>query len=104
MDLIGLENINCEYNFDLVTENWLQGSDVPFSNEIIFNTQTLTDYSQSLSNRVLTIDDFSDEFNSNPRSTRYSDVHRHRARDGRLQKFITYVRNFLFHFLSLFEK
>ena len=93
LDLIGLENINCEYNFDLVTENWLQGSDIPFSNEIIFNTQTLTDYSQSVSNRVLTIDDFSNEFNSNPRSTRYADVHRHRALDGRLQKFLTYVRD-----------
>ena len=46
LDLIGLENINCEYNFDLVTENWFKGSDIPFSNEITFNTQTKTQLKQ----------------------------------------------------------
>ena len=93
LQLIGRENLNCEYNFDLVSENHLQGSDQPFSNEITFSTQTLTDFSESLSNRVLTIDDFSDQFNSNARSTRFADVHTHRAADGRLQKFVTYVRD-----------
>ena len=96
LQLIGVENLNCEYNFDLVSENYLLGSDQAFSNEISFNTQILTDYSQSVSNRVLTIDDFSNEFNSNPRSTRFSDVSRHRALDGRLQKFVTYVRDRLY--------
>ena len=56
----------------------------------------IRDSSQSVSNRVLTIDDFSSEFNSNPRSTRFADVSRHRAADGRLQKFITYVRDRLY--------
>ena len=93
IQLDGIEDLNCENNFDMVSENFLSGSTQPFSNEITFNTQILTDFSESVSNRVLTIDDFSAEFNSNPRSTRFSDVARTRAINARLQKFITYVRD-----------
>ena len=32
LQLIGVENLNCEYNFDLVSENYLLGSDQAFSN------------------------------------------------------------------------
>jgi hypothetical protein len=41
----------------------------------------------------LSIDDISPQFNSNPRATRFSEVHRFDLIDGRAQKYITYIRD-----------
>jgi len=82
-------NLNCVYNFDIVRENSL-GS---FSDQIIFNNKTLTDYSESIGNRVLSIDNFSGDFNSNPRSTRFSNIARWPISDSKAHKFLTYVQD-----------
>ncbi len=92
-DLIGVINLNCVYDFDLVSENALKIDNRVFSDEIIFANRILTDYSKSIGNRVLSIDDISPQFNSNPRSTRFSEVHRFNLADVRSQKYITYVND-----------
>ena len=82
IDLIGSESLNCVDNFDLVSENFLTGSSETILMKLIFS-RLLTDFAESVGNRVLTIDDFSDTFNNNPRSTPYNDVFRQRLVDGR---------------------
>jgi hypothetical protein len=96
-DLVGVINLNCVYDFDLVSQNTLRIDNRVFSDEIIFTNRILQDYSKSIGNRVLSIDDISPQFNSNPRSTRFSEVHRFNLEDVRSQKYITYVsdRRFL---------
>jgi hypothetical protein len=92
-DIIGVVNLNCVYDFDLVRENALSVGGRIFSDEIIFSNRILTDYAESIGNRVLSIDDISSQFNSNPRPTRFSEVHRFNLSDVRTQKYITYARD-----------
>ena len=92
-DIIGVVNLNCVYDFDLVRENSLQIGSQIFSDEIIFSNRILTDYAESVGNRVLSIDDISSQFNNNPRPTRFSEVHRFNLEDVRAQKYLTYVRD-----------
>jgi hypothetical protein len=92
-DIVNVVNLNCVYDFDLVRENSLQIGSTIFSDEIIFSNRILTDYAESIGNRVLSIDDVSSQFNSNPRGTRFSDVHRFKLTDVRAQKYLTYVRD-----------
>lgn len=96
-DLVGVANINCVYDFDLVRENNLNIGSNEVSNQIIFDNRILTDYSESVGNRVLKIDDFSGEFNSSPRPTRYSEVARFSLSGSKAHKFITYVRDKRYH-------
>ena len=91
VDITGFASLNCVSDFDLVAENSLNAGNRSFSNEIIFSNRVLTDYFESVGNRVLSIDDISSQFNSNPRSTRYSVVHRFSLSDARASKYITYV-------------
>jgi hypothetical protein len=92
-DIIGVVNLNCVYDFDLVRENALSVGGRIFSDEIIFSNRILTDYAESIGNRVLSIDDISSQFNSNPRPTRFSEVHRFNLTEVRSQKYITYARD-----------
>jgi hypothetical protein len=92
-DIISVVSLNCVYDFDLVRENSLQIGSQIFSDEIIFSNRILTDYAESVGNRVLSIDDISSQFNSNPRATRFSEVHRFSLADVRTQKYLTYVRD-----------
>jgi len=92
-DIVGVVDLNCVYDFDLVKENSMQIGSSVFSDEITFSSRILTDYFESVGNRVLSIDDISPQFNSNPRATRFSEVHRFDLIDGRAQKYVTYVRD-----------
>jgi hypothetical protein len=92
-DIISVVNLNCVYDFDLVRENSLQIGSQIFSDEIIFSNRILTDYAESIGNRVLPIDDISSQFNSNPRPTRFSEVNRFNIADVRTQKYLTYVND-----------
>ena len=96
VDLIGVESLHTVYDFDLATENYLQGSIKPFSDEINFATRLITDYSESVSNRVVKIDDISNIFNNNARTTPYADVFRNALSDGRTQMFFALVSDRLF--------
>ena len=89
-DLIGYGDLNCVQDFDLVTENSLNLPTI-VSDEIIFSNRILMDYQESVGNRVLSIDDMSGTFNSNPRATKYSVVDTFKLADIRAQKYITYV-------------
>jgi len=92
-DIIGVVDLNCVYDFDLVRENSLRIGSSIYSDEIIFNSRILTDYSESVGNRVLVFDDISNQFNSFPRPTKYSEAHRFNLSDARSQKYITYVND-----------
>ena len=74
VDLISVESLQSFNDFDLVSENYVEGFEKPFSDEFNFKSRILTDFSESVSNRVVTIDDFSNLFNNNPRSTHQSNL------------------------------
>ena len=93
VDVIGYGNLNCVYDFDLVRENILNSGNSTFSNEVTFVNRVLTDYFESVGNRVVLIDDISEFFNSNPRPTKYSAVFRFPINTARSQKYFTFVRD-----------
>ena len=66
VDFLGFESLHCVETFDLVTENYLIADRV-FSDEIIFENRILTDYAESVGNRVLNVDDISEDFDDNAR-------------------------------------
>jgi hypothetical protein len=92
-DVISIVDLNCVYDFDIVKENSLQIGSRIFSDEIIFSNRILTDYQESVGNRVLLIDDISPLFNSNPRSTPFVEVQRFTLATSRTQKYITCVKD-----------
>jgi hypothetical protein len=69
-DLNTVIDLECTYDFDLVTEGnvYTLNSEI-VSDEITFNSVILQDHSQSTGNRVLIIDDISKDFNTNKKST-----------------------------------
>jgi len=93
LDLVGVVDLNCVYNFDLVSENALNINSNIVSDEIIFNSVILKDYNESIGNRVLLFDDISNQFNSNPRSTQYAIIHRVATSYARTQKYIIFTRD-----------
>ena len=74
IDVISESSIHCWQDFDNVSENSFDVNDNLTSNEIIFENKILTDFNESFGNRVLSIDDFSDTFNSVARKTKYTNV------------------------------
>jgi hypothetical protein len=80
-------NLNCFYDFDLVRENSILFGKNLKSNEIYFESKVLQDYIESIGNRVLLIDDISDQFNSNPRPTPFSIVDTFDINDIRYKKY-----------------
>ena len=89
----GFASLHCVYGFDLATENNLTQDSKLVSDEIVFSNRILTDYFESVGNRVLSIDDIGGQFNSNPRATPFSVVDTFSLSDVRFQKYITYVRD-----------
>ena len=92
-DLINVADLNCVNDFDLVTENSKATNRGTVSDEIVFNTRILQDFFESVGNRVLSIDDMSGTFNSNPRSTPFSIASQFPLNSRRCMKYITYVRD-----------
>jgi len=93
LDLTEIVNLNCVFDFDLATENSLTQGSTIVSDEIIFSSRVLTDFSESIGNRVLSIDDVSGTFNSNPRPTRFSIVNTFKLSENRAQKYFAYIRD-----------
>ena len=96
-NLDGFGNLNCVSGFDLAKENNLDLNGKNVSTEIIFSNRILQDYMESRSNRVLSIDDISPQFNSNPRPTPFSVVNSFPLSQNRCKKLITYVRDKRFY-------
>ena len=92
-DIVGSGNLNCYYDFDLASEGTVTLDYGVISNEIIFKTRVLTDYFESVGNRVLIIDDISNLFNSSPRPTRYGVIDTFLLANARTKKYITFVRD-----------
>jgi hypothetical protein len=90
-DLTSFANLNCVYDFDLVSENSINLDSRIISDEILFSSRILTDYEESVGNRVLLIDDLSNLFNSNPRGTTFSIVNTFKLSENRAQKYITFI-------------
>lgn len=78
-------NLNCYSDIDLATENNIKNL---YSDEIRFNTLDLADYFQSIGNRVLIVDDISSEFNSNPRTTKYSTLESWSLEEYRAKRYL----------------
>ena len=93
VDYISVMDTNCVNDFDLATENSLVIDSGIISDEIVFSSKILKDYTESIGNRVLLVDDISGQFNSNERTTRFTNVGTFRLDTGRARKFITYVRD-----------
>lgn len=64
VDLNSQVDVNCVFDFDLVSENYFFIDDVLSSDEIYLDSRVIQDYSESIGNRVLVIDDISNEFNT----------------------------------------
>jgi hypothetical protein len=92
-DLSRTIDLNCVYDFDLALENNLLINGSVKSNEILFNSRIIDDYIESINNRVLMIDDISNEFNSNPRSTPFSVIDTFNLDDFRSQKYFILVKD-----------
>ena len=90
-DMVSVGNLNCFHDFDIVTENNILQNGVIVSDEIVFGNRILTDYFESVSNRVLQIDDISSQFNSNPRIDEFVTVGQFSLNDNRFQKVIALV-------------
>ena len=90
-DLSSVVSLNCTYDFDLAKENNININESIKSDEISFNSAIIQDYIESIGNRVLMIDDISQQFNSNPRPTRFSVVDSFALDSFRSKKYISLV-------------
>ena len=86
-------NMNTVEDFDLASENVLSIGDDTVSTEITFSSRILKDFQESIGNRVVSIDDFSGTFNSNPRSTRFTTVASWTLAERRALKYFLYVKD-----------
>jgi len=92
-DLSRFIDLNCVQDFDLARENNLIIDGIVSSDEIIFNSRIIQDYIESIGNKVLMIDNISNQFNSNPRSTSFSTIDSFTLSDFRSQKYIILVKD-----------
>ena len=92
-DLSRFVDLNCVYDYDLARERSFTVNSNLLSDEIVVNSVDLQDYFESVGNRVLTIDDFSSEFNSEPRATKFSEVDRVLAADFKSAKYVLYIED-----------
>ena len=67
-DLTQIVDLNSVKDFDIGREKSIQVNNSLVSNEILFNLPFLAQYQEFIGNRVLSVDDFSDQFNGVNRS------------------------------------
>ena len=92
-DLSRFIDLNCVYDFDLARETNLIIDDTITSNEILFDSRVIQDYIESIGNRVLVIDDISNQFNSNPRATEFSIVDSFALTNVRSKKYFILIQD-----------
>jgi hypothetical protein len=92
-DLSSVVDLNCVYDFDLARENNILVDNNIRSNEILLDSRIIQDYIESVGNRVLMIDDISNQFNSNPRPTRFSIVESFILNDYRTKKYFALIQD-----------
>jgi hypothetical protein len=84
---------NCVFDFDITVDETLLIGNKRFSTGIVFNSKELQDFNKSIGNRVLVIDDISDDFNSEPRGDRFSIIDSDKLTDFRARKYILFARD-----------
>lgn len=67
VDLVSLIDLDCKNDYDLVSENSNIFDSKLISDQIIFESKELFDYFNCIGNRVLSIDDISDQFRNKER-------------------------------------
>ena len=92
-NLISEIDLNTVFDFDLVKEKTLNIDSNLISDEIVFESKILQDYTESVGNRVLTIDDISGEFNNNARTDAFQSVDTFTLASVRYRKYLTFIRD-----------
>ncbi len=92
-DMISIMDLNTVYDFDLAREKTLTIDNKTISNEIVFESRIIKDYSESIGNRVLTVDDISGEFNNNARTDAFMSVDSFTLASVRYKKYIAFIRD-----------
>ena len=87
IELISEIETYCVFDFDLVSEKTKQIGNNIFSDEVLLQNVAVTDFEESVGNRVLSIDSISGSFNNTPRGTRYSVVDRFPLIGTRFRKY-----------------
>ncbi len=92
-DLISVMDLNTVFDFDLAREKTIEINSSVLSDEVVLDSKILADYSESVGNRVLTIDDISTEFNNNARTDAYMSVDSFNLASVRYRKYVTFIRD-----------
>ena len=92
-DLSRVVNTNCVFDFDITVDETLLIGNKRFSTGIVFNSRELQDFNKSIGNRVLIIDDISDDFNSDPRGDQFSVIDTFKLTDSRARKYLIFARD-----------
>ena len=95
-ELDSVINTHCRTDFDIARENNIIISNQYASSQVIFDNIILQDYLESIGNRVLTIDDLAPQFNSNPRTTRFTNIDTFNLSNNRYKKYITFVNDLVY--------
>ena len=87
-------DMNCVYDFDLGRENNINFDETSvLSDEIVFKSRILSDFSESVGNRVVSIDDVSPLFNNTPRPTAFVALDTFNLTDFRSKKYFIYLKD-----------
>ena len=93
LNLDGEVKTYCKFDFDIGVEKTLRFGTKNLSNEVIFNNRIITDYVESIGNRVLAIDNISTQFSNVPRQTPFSVVDDFLITDTRTARFFCFIRD-----------
>lgn len=86
-------DMNCVYDFDIVLDETDLIGSRRISNGLVFNSRDLQDYEKSIGNRVLVIDDISDQFNNIPRPDPFSIISTFKLSEIRSRKLLVFARD-----------
>jgi hypothetical protein len=92
-DFSRVVNTNCVFDFDITVDETLIIGNKRFSTGIVFNSRELQDFNKSVGNRVLVIDDISDDFNSDPRGDQFSVIDTFKITESRARKYLIFARD-----------
>ena len=85
---------NCVFDFDLGRENNINFDETTIlSDEIVLKSKVLSDFSESVGNRVVSIDDVSPQFNNTPRATAFVALDSFNLSDFRSKKYFIYLKD-----------
>jgi len=92
-DLISIMDMNTVFDFDLAREKTLRIDNKVVSDQVIFESRRIKDFTSSIGNRVLNFDDISPSFNNTERIDKFSAVDNFELQNTRSRKYLTFVRD-----------